>query len=57
MENINFEKNQFESMTRVQKAEIIESCMRSLLENNSVTIDNVVYEELSAFTYWIVDNA
>ena len=56
MENISFGKEQFEAMTRVLKVEMIERCIRVISENNSVTIDNVVYTELSDFIYWLVDN-
>lgn len=51
MENISFEKEQFEAMTRVLKAEMIETCIRAISENNSVTIDNINYTKLSAFIY------
>lgn len=56
MENISFEKEQFEAMTRVLKAEMIERCISAISENNSITIDNISYTELSAFIYWLVDN-
>ena len=56
MENICFEKEQFEGMTRVLKAEIIERSINAISENNTVTIDNVDYTELSVFIYWLLDN-
>ncbi|SHG14034.1 hypothetical protein [Flavobacterium johnsoniae] len=56
MENISFEKEQFDEMTRVLKAELIEKCIKNLLESNSIKIDNVDYTKLSDFTYWLVDN-
>lgn len=56
MENINFKKKQFDEMTRVLKAELIEKCIKNLLGSKSIKIDDVDYTELSDFTYWLVDN-
>lgn len=56
MEKISFKKDQFDEMTRVLKAELIEKCIKNLSGSNSVKIDNVDYTELSDFTYWLVDN-
>ncbi|WP_395051163.1 hypothetical protein [Flavobacterium sp.] len=56
MENDYFTKEQFGSMTRVQKADLIEKCVLNIIKNNPITIDGIIYTELSAFTYWLVDN-
>ncbi len=56
MENISFEIAQFTSMPRALKADLIESCINSITNNNSVTIDGAIYTELSEFIYWIFDN-
>ncbi len=56
MENISFKKEQFASMTRVLKAQMIEKCIESISDNNSVTIDDVNYTKLSDFIYWLIDS-
>lgn len=51
MENISFKKEQFTAMTRVLKANLIQKCLKNVLENNSVTIDGKDYAELPEFIY------
>ncbi len=56
MENIEFTKEQFKSMTRLQKAEIIMKSIECIQNGKSLKIDEKVYTELSGFIYWVVDN-
>lgn len=55
METIIFTTEQFNSGTRVIKAELIENSINVISSEGIVTIDNTEYRSLTDFIYWLID--
>lgn len=55
MRKIEFKKEQFISMTKLQKRELVQECVEALKNGKTVTVDSKEFSDLTTFLLWLIN--